>query len=98
MPLITDPFFYLMGITAVFLLGLAKSGFGAGLGSLAVPLMALAVKVPEVAAICMPLLLVMDVLTLKAFQKELQWALFKFMLPGGLLGIAQGRTAVQVLT
>lgn len=97
MPLITDPFFYLVAIPAVFLLGLSKSGFGAGFGSLGVPLMALAVTVPEAAAIFMPLLLVMDVLTLKAFRKELDWALFRFMLPWGLLGIAVGALLFKTL-
>jgi uncharacterized membrane protein YfcA len=50
-PLITDPFFYAVTIPAVLLLGVSKSGFGAGFGSLAVPLMALAVTVPQAAAI-----------------------------------------------
>ena len=31
-PLITDPFFYLIAVPAVLLLGLSKSGFGAGFG------------------------------------------------------------------
>ena len=62
--MITDPFFYLVAIPATLLLGISKSGFGAGFGSLAVPLMAMAVPVPQAAAIFMPLLLVMDLLGL----------------------------------
>lgn len=95
--LITDPFFYLVAVPAVFLLGLSKSGFGAGFGSLAVPMMALAVSVPEAAAIFMPLLLVMDVLTLKAFRRELDWALLRFMLPFGLAGIVAGALLFKML-
>lgn len=90
MNLIVDPFFYIVAIPAVVLMGLSKSGFGAGFGSLAVPLMALAVSVPEAAAIFMPLLFVMDVATLKAFRRDLDWTLFKMLLPWGLLGILVG--------
>ena len=57
-PLITDPYFYAVAIPAVLLLGISKSGFGTGFGSLAVPLMALSVSVPQAAAILIPVLLV----------------------------------------
>ena len=60
--MITDPFFYAVTVPAVLLLGISKSGFGAGFGALAVPIMALAVSVPQAAAILMPVLLLMDVL------------------------------------
>ncbi len=90
MPLITDPFFYLVAIPAVLLLGLSKTGIGAGLGSLAVPLMALAVPVPQAAAILMPVLLVMDVMAMAAFRKDVDWKLFTFLLPMGLIGVVAG--------
>ena len=65
-PLITDPYFYLVAVPAVLLLGVSKSGFGTGFGALAVPLMAVAVTVPQAAAILMPVLLVMDLLGVRA--------------------------------
>ncbi|MCE2878495.1 MAG: sulfite exporter TauE/SafE family protein, partial [Comamonadaceae bacterium] len=64
LPLITDPFFYAVAIPSVLLMGVSKSGFGTGFGSLAVPLMALAVTVPEAAAIMMPVLFLTDILGL----------------------------------
>jgi uncharacterized membrane protein YfcA len=90
MPLITDPYFYAVAIPAVLLLGLSKSGFGAGFGSLAVPMMALVVTVPQAAAILMPVLLVMDLLGMAAFRKNVDRRLLRFLIPFGLLGIVIG--------
>lgn len=97
LPFITDPVFYLVSVPAVLLLGISKSGFGAGFGSLAVPMMALAVSVPEAAAILMPVLLLMDLLGVAAFRKDFDWTLLRFMLPFGVLGIVIGALLFKLL-
>ncbi|MCF8160687.1 MAG: sulfite exporter TauE/SafE family protein [Polaromonas sp.] len=96
-PVITDPSFYAVTIPAVLLLGVSKSGFGAGFGSLAVPMMALVVSVPQAAAILMPVLLLMDVLGMAVFRKDFDLKLLKFLIPCGLVGVVMGALLFKLL-
>lgn len=96
-PLITDWQFYAAAIPAVLLLGLSKSGFGSGFGSLAVPMMALAVTVPQAAAILMPILLVMDLMGLAAYRGKWDAKLLRFLVPAGLVGTVVGALLFRLL-
>jgi uncharacterized membrane protein YfcA len=96
-PIITDPFFYALAIPAVLLLGISKSGFGTGFGSLAVPMMAMSISVPQAAAILMPVLLLMDTLSLAAFRKDFDKQLLKFLVPFALLGTVIGALLFKLL-
>lgn len=98
MPIITDAYFYAVAVPAVLLVGISKSGFGTGFGSLAVPLMALALPVPKVVAILLPLLAVMDVLGLRALWRERDAALLKLLLPAGLVGTLIGWALFSALS
>jgi len=97
LPIITDLHFYAVAVPAVLMLGVSKSGFGAGFGSLAVPLMALAVTVPEAAAILMPVLLLMDLLGIAAFRRDFDRRLLLFLIPCGLVGTVIGTLLFKVL-
>jgi uncharacterized membrane protein YfcA len=90
LPLITDPLFYAVAVPAVLLMGLSKSGFLGGFGSLAVPLMALALPVPQAAAIMLPLLLVMDATGLQQLWRRWDADLLRLLVPAGLLGTLVG--------
>jgi uncharacterized membrane protein YfcA len=95
---ITDPFFYAVALPAAVLIGLSKSGFAGGFAALAVPLMALAVPVPQAAAILLPVLCVADVLGLTALLRERDRALVRLLVPAGLGGIALGALTFRLLS
>lgn len=96
-PIITDPAFYAVAVPAVLLMGLSKSGFGAGFGALAVPLMALAIPVPQAAAIMLPLLAVMDITGLQSLARHADRALLKLLIPAGLVGTLVGTASFGLL-
>jgi uncharacterized membrane protein YfcA len=96
--LITDPWFYAAAVPAVFLIGLSKSGFGAGLGALATPLMAMTITVPRAAAIMLPLLAIADLLGLFALLRHADWSLLRRLLPAGLIGSMLGWASFGVLS
>lgn len=96
--MIGDPWFYAVAIPAVLLMGVSKSGFGAGFGALATPLMALAVPVPQAAAIMLPLLLVMDAVGLKALFLQRDRALIRLLVPAGLVGTLLGTLSFGLLS
>ena len=87
--MLTDPLFYLFAVPAVILLGLAKGGF-AGVGAIAVPLMALAAEPVQAASVLLPILLVQDVVSVWAFRRTWDRAILARMLPGAALGILLG--------
>ena len=97
LPIISDWQFYALALPAVFLVGMSKSGFGAGFGSLAVPLMALSVTVPEAAAILMPVLLVIDLFGLAAYRRHVDRRLLRFLIPCGLAGTVVGTLSFSLL-
>jgi len=84
-----DPFFYLVAITAVVLMGLGKGGF-AGFGQLSVPLLTLAVSPVQAAAILLPILLVQDAVGVWAFRRSWDRHILLVMVPSATVGIVAG--------
>ena len=82
-----EPFFYLMAIPAVLIVGISKGGFGGGLGVVAVPILTLAIDPVLAAAIMLPILCIMDLIALKAFWKKWDSELFKSLIPSAIAGI-----------
>jgi len=85
-----DPLFYVLAVPAVLVMGISKAGFGGGVGSLAVPVMALAVPVPQAAAITLPLLCIMDLISVWAYRKTWDPGNLRIIMPGIIVGTLLG--------
>ena len=88
--MITDLAFYAVAIPAILLMGISKGGFGSGAGLFATPLMALAVPIPQAAAILLPILLVMDAAGLWAYRGVFSRENLRVILTGGVAGVVLG--------
>lgn len=95
--MITDPWFYVLAIPSLLITGISKGGFGAGLGILAVPLMALRLPVPQVAAIMLPILCLMDIGTLWNYRGRWNKRILYITLPAGILGTVLGALSFGLL-
>lgn len=85
----SDLAFAACAIFAVTLSGLGKGGF-AGLGALALPVLALSISPVRAAAILLPILVVQDTVGLWAFRRHWDRSILSTMFPGMVLGIALG--------
>lgn len=87
-----DPIFWLLTLVGVLLTGISKSGFAGGAGVVAVPLMATQIPVSQAIVIMLPLLLVMDIRTIRYYFEHANRQILRAIIPAALLGILAGGT------
>jgi len=90
MSLLSDPTFYVVAVPAVILVGLSKGGFAGGVGFVGVPLMALAMSPVQAAAILLPILCLMDVVSVWTWWGVFDRRTLVDMLPGAVAGVGLG--------
>jgi len=95
--MIDNPLFYLAAVPAVLIAGISKGGFGAGLGVLAVPMMALVLPPVQVAAIMLPILCVMDVVGIWAYWKKWEGRVLLRLALAAVIGIAVGALTFHLM-
>ena len=83
---------------AVLITGISKSGFGGGLGVLAVPVMALYISPIQAAAIMLPILCLMDVINVWVYRKSWDRPNVKILLPAALIGVLIGALTFRYLS
>lgn len=87
--MLSDPIFLACAVFAVLITGISKGGFG-GLALFAVPIMSLTISPIQAAGIMLPILIVMDWISVWAYRKSWDKRLLIMMLPGAVVGIAVG--------
>lgn len=90
--------FYGLAILALLIAGIAKSGFGGGLGVLSVPLMALVISPVQAAAILLPVLCLMDLMNIWHYRHSWDRTNIKILLPAGLIGVLIGTFTFRFLS
>lgn len=93
----TDPWFYAVSVLAIALVGLSKGGLG-GMALIGVPLMALVMSPVRAAAIMLPILIVMDIVSLWAWRGHHDAVTLRNMLPGALAGVGVGWLTAAIVT
>lgn len=82
--------FFVLAVISVIIVGISKSGFGAGLGILSLPLMASQSSINEALAILLPLLIAIDLVGLRRFLRNADWRILKLVLLPAAFGMFLG--------
>ena len=85
----TDPLFLIAAIAAAIIIGLAKGGLG-GIGTLAVPVLALVISPVKAAALLLPILVVSDVFGLWLYRRNFDRRNLLILIPSAAIGVAAG--------
>jgi uncharacterized membrane protein YfcA len=82
--------FWICAVSAVTLVGIAKAGFGSGVGVVATPILALTIPVTDAAALLLPLLICCDLFSVIHYRTNFDRRSINLLLPGALIGITVG--------
>lgn len=90
--------FFVLASISVLIIGISKSGFGAGLGVLSLPLMASESSIKEALAILLPLLIAIDLVGLRRFARNADWRILKLVLLPAAFGMLLGYLFFSLIT
>ena len=82
--------FWVCAVGAVLLMGVAKAGFGGGIGILATPLLALTVSVADAVALLLPLLIACDVFAVRHYRRTFDKTRLRYGRIGTICSKTQG--------
>lgn len=88
--MVFDGLFFAAAIPAVLFAGVSKGGFASGAAFAATPILALVLTPGQALGLMLPLLMMMDLATLRPYWKQWDGAAARLLILGALPGIALG--------
>ncbi len=85
-----DAAFWAVAIPAVLISAASKGGFGGGAGFASAPLLALAMPPAQAVGLLLPLLMLMDVISLRTYWRKWDWRHSLLLMAGGVPGTLLG--------
>ncbi|WP_171175812.1 sulfite exporter TauE/SafE family protein [Ruegeria sp. HKCCD8929] len=82
--------FFALAIPAVIFAGISKGGFGSGVAFASASILALILEPGQALALMLPLLMIIDLATLRPFWNRWSWPDARLLILGGLPGVAAG--------
>ncbi len=96
-PGVTPWVYYCCVGAAVLLTGISKSGFGGGVGIVAIPLMATVMPAAHMLGVMLPLLIAADALSNLHHLRNYEWRLLRPLIWSAIVGVAAGTLALWQL-
>ncbi len=90
--------FFALAIPAVLFAAISKGGFGSGAAFAASPLLALVVEPALAVALMLPLLMMMDVTSLRTYWRQWSWPHARRLMIGAVPGVALGTLFFRAVT
>jgi len=85
-----DLLFILALALAAAIVGISKSGVAMGLGGVNVPLLTMVMSARDAAGVLLPVMVLIDVIALVVYAREVDWKIVFILLPGCIAGTALG--------
>ena len=85
-----DATYFLLATAAVLLAAISKGGFGSGAAFLAAPLLANVIEPAQAVALMLPLLMLMDLTSLRTYWRQWSWPHARLLMAGAVPGVILG--------
>lgn len=91
-----DPIFWMLAVPAIIFSGISKAGFGSGVAFAGPAFLAIVLDPAQALGLVLPLFMLIDLVSLKPYWRKWDWRACRYVILGGLPGVALGVWLFQV--